>query len=187
MSIKSNLQLTLGHWFQRFNHFELNLCYRINQLGSNDSIRHFFRAISRLGDGLFWYALIVFLAFISFDRHLSELLFVMLSGLSCTLFYWYLKNRLVRQRPFIKSHNIVAYTKPLDEYSLPSGHTMNAVNFAIVLNFFFPATIVITLPFTILIALSRVILGVHYPTDVMVGALLGSCTAVMTIAVYGLI
>lgn len=187
MRIKSNLQLNLGNWFQRLNQFELSLCYRINQLGSNDNVRNFFRVISRLGDGLFWYTLIVCLAFISFDSHLSELLFVVFSGLSCTFFYWYLKNRLVRQRPFMRNHNIVAYTKPLDEYSLPSGHTMNAVNFAIVLNFFFPATIVITLPFTILIALSRVILGVHYPTDVMVGALLGSCTAVITIAIYGLI
>lgn len=120
----------------------------------------------------------------SLGTQIVELLYIIFTGILCALLYWYLKNRLVRQRPFIKNHEIVAYTQPLDEYSLPSGHTMNAVNFCILLSFFFPETILITLPFTILVALSRVILGVHYPSDVFIGAVLGSSIAVTAISIY---
>jgi undecaprenyl-diphosphatase len=67
----------------------------------------------------------------------------------------------------------------LDQYSFPSGHTMHAVCFSMLLIASFPAYAVIAIPFSILIAISRVVLGLHYPSDVVCGALFGAAIALL--------
>jgi undecaprenyl-diphosphatase len=62
---------------------------------------------------------------------------------------------------------------PLDHFSFPSGHTLHAMAFSLVALFYYPHLAWLLLPFTLLVALSRVVLGLHYPSDVMAGAALG--------------
>ena len=66
---------------------------------------------------------------------------------------------------------------PLDQFSFPSGHTLHAVAFSIVACAHYPALAIILLPFTLLVAASRMVLGLHYPSDVLAGALLGGLIA----------
>ncbi len=75
--------------------------------------------------------------------------------------------------PFEVCPNIRLHVPPLDGYSFPSGHAVHAVAFTIVLSSFFPPLAVLLVPFTVLVALSRVVLGLHFPTDVAAGAVLG--------------
>ncbi|MNV30971.1 phosphatidylglycerophosphatase B [compost metagenome] len=56
---------------------------------------------------------------------------------------------------------------PLDEFSFPSGHTLHAVSFTIVALAYYPWLAPLLVPFTVLIGLSRVVLGLHYPSDVL--------------------
>jgi len=49
--------------------------------------------------------------------------------------------------------------------------------FSIIAISYYPQLSVILLPFTIMVALSRVVLGLHYPSDVLAGALIGSAIA----------
>jgi undecaprenyl-diphosphatase len=65
----------------------------------------------------------------------------------------------------------------LDKFSFPSGHTLHAVLFCVVMINYYPQLSFIVVPFTALVGLSRVVLGLHYPSDVLAGALLGGMIA----------
>lgn len=173
-----------GRRFHKIDQFELRLCRQLNGLGFNPATRQLFKGISRLGDGVFWYSLGLSLPLLNGIEGFAALGHITLMGLLCVALYRQLKRKLVRQRPFMSFSAIQAYTRPLDLYSFPSGHTMNAVNFAILFGYFYPPLIALLAPFAILIALSRVILGMHYPTDVMVGALLGAALAWSSILLW---
>lgn len=168
--------------FEKADQYEISLCQRLNRMGYYRAIRLFFKAISRLGDGIFWYSLALCLpVFLGMQEGLAALAHITISALVCVFIYSQLKNRLVRQRPFISFKDIQAHTAPLDLYSFPSGHTMNAVNFAILFSWFYPPLMPLVVTFAILVALSRVILGMHYPTDVLVGTVLGAGIAFTSI------
>src|SRR5207253_1283157 len=80
----------------------------------------------------------------------------------------------VRERPFITHTAIDPAAAPLDRYSFPSGHTLHAVSFAWQASAHFPELAWVLLPLAALIAGSRVVLGLHYPTDVVAGAAIGA-------------
>jgi len=75
---------------------------------------------------------------------------------------------------------IRACTRTLDEFSFPSGHTLHSVAFSLILTVYYPMFALFVWPFTILIAVSRIVLGLHYPSDVIVGALIGAITAAVS-------
>jgi len=184
MAIAKQMPAKAALLFNKADQFELNLCQRMNRMGYYRAIRLFFKGISRLGDGVFWYALALAMPLLYGPEAIYSLGHITVCALICVGIYSQLKNRLVRQRPFISFHDITAHTAPLDLYSFPSGHTMNAVNFAILFGVFFPVLLWLVAPFAILVALSRVILGMHYPTDVLVGAALGTLISVTSLVLF---
>ena len=98
-----------------------------------------------------------------------------------TLIYKYLKHKTTRPRPYQVHQVIVLGERPLDHFSFPSGHTLHAVMVTVTLGYIQPILFMVMLPFTLLIALSRMILGLHYPSDVIVGAIIGASVASMII------
>jgi undecaprenyl-diphosphatase len=186
MELSKTIQPKAALLFNKADRFELTLCQRLNRMGQYTSVRLFFKSISRLGDGVFWYSLALSLILLQGVEGLAAVGHMTVTGLICIAIYSQLKNRLVRQRPFISWDDIRAHTAPLDLYSFPSGHTMNAVNFAVLFSVFFPALFWLVVPFALLVALSRVILGMHYPTDVLVGACLGLLISYLSLLIWPL-
>jgi undecaprenyl-diphosphatase len=168
------------HAFQRFDRAELRFCRYLNRSSGYAAVRGFFSAVSRLGDGWFWYALILALPFIE-GRWLPSIQMAV-TGAVGVLLYKLIKERAVRERPFITHPAISCAAAPLDRYSFPSGHTLHAVSFTWIASSYYPEWALPLTGFAMLVALSRVILGLHYPTDVAAGAILGGALAVTSLA-----
>lgn len=167
--------------WQRVDHAERALCLHINRGCHRVSLRRFFVVASRLGDGIAWYALMASLAVAGGAPGVTTALQMAVAGAAGVLLYRLLKTRLVRERPFVSHAGILLGTAPLDRYSFPSGHTLHAVCFTILALAGFPALAALLLPFAAAIAASRVVLGLHYPTDVVAGAALGATLATLTL------
>lgn len=140
-------------------------------------VRPFFSTISWLGNGKLWYGLMLALPLIYGTLGLAASSHLVAVGAINVVLYRCIKSLTRRPRPCNACDEIMLGAAALDEYSFPSGHTMHAVGFTLTAVRFFPALAVPLLAFTLLVAVSRVILGLHYPTDVALGATIGSCVA----------
>ncbi|HYM86331.1 MAG TPA: phosphatase PAP2 family protein [Pseudoxanthomonas sp.] len=158
-------------------------CLRANRLGEWNAIRRFFAVISRLGDGVFWYVLMAAmivadgLAGLAASAHLAA------TGVIALTLYKLLKRWTRRPRPFASDVRIRAWVAPLDEFSFPSGHTLHAVAFSIVAIAHYPVLAVLLVPFTVCVAVSRVVLGLHYPSDVLAALAMGSALAAISLRI----
>lgn len=170
-------RLSTRNLFSRMDAVELGFCLSLNRWSSRKGIERLFRIVSRLGNGIFWYALIPAVAVTFGARGREVALLLLLLGAVNTLLYKILKTVLARPRPYLRHQGIRLREHPLDLYSFPSGHTLHAAAFTLYAALCFPPTAPITLPFFILVALSRVVLGLHYISDVIAGAFIGAGTA----------
>jgi undecaprenyl-diphosphatase len=166
----------------RFDGTEYRLCRGLNRTAARVWFRKVMRVSSRLGDGLLWYGLLVALPLLYGTAVIRVVLIMVATGLSGHLIYRHLKSSLVRERPYIRHPGINLAMPPLDRYSFPSGHTLHAVNFAWQAVAHFPVLGWMLVPAVALIALSRVVLGLHYPTDVLAGAAIGAVLAACGLA-----
>ncbi len=91
--------------------------------------------------------------------------------------YFILKNGFKRNRPQAALKGFNSLITPSDQFSFPSGHTSAAFLFATVTGFYYPFLLLPLLIWAASVGFSRVILGVHFPTDTFVGMGLGISVA----------
>ncbi len=161
----------------RFDAAEYGICRQLNRGASLPVPRRMFQIASRLGDGIIWYVLIFALPLLYGAAAVKPSVVMALTGVLGVVLYKLLKRVFVRERPFITHSSIALAGAPLDRYSFPSGHTLHAVSFAWQASAHFPELSWVLVPLAALIAGSRVVLGLHYPTDVLVGAVIGASLA----------
>ena len=164
-------------YINRMHQLDSHLCVAVNHTSQYRLIRDYFRIVSRLGDGVFWYGLMVGILIINASQGVTPVLHMALAGLFGTLLYKWLKGKTLRPRPYEVHQDVWLTGKPLDKFSFPSGHTLHAVIFSLVAISYYPQLAVVLVPFTVMIGLSRVVLGLHYPSDVLAGAGIGALIA----------
>jgi len=98
--------------------------------------------------------------------------------------YFVLKNGLRRNRPQAALQNFRSIITPSDQFSFPSGHTSAAFMMATLLGFYCTPLTIPLYCWAALVGFSRVVLGVHFPTDTLVGAILGIGTALFSLGQF---
>ena len=173
---------TRGTWgSQAGSAFDRRVCVAANRWGTRRAVGAFFGAVSRLGDGMFWYVLMLALVVLDGWRGLLAATHMAATGLAALLLYRLLKRHTRRPRPFRTCPGVIAHVPPLDEFSFPSGHTLQAMGFTIVALAWYPLLAPLLLGFTALVAASRVILGLHYPSDVLAAVGIGGALGALSL------
>jgi undecaprenyl-diphosphatase len=157
--------------------WDRTLCVRLNGTLRFSVVLHGFRAVSWLGDGIFWYALMLALLLQQGRGAATAVVHMVCVGFVCTAVYKALKRSTLRPRPYEVLSVVARGAAPLDAFSFPSGHTLHAVAFTLVAATYYPWLAALLAPFTLLVAASRVVLGLHYPSDVLAGAAIGASIA----------
>ena len=147
----------------------------IQQYIRQDMMNWFWKGITFLGDGgWFWIVLGVVLLIPKKTRKsgFTALLALIIGSVITNLV---LKTAVARIRPLVKK---------LRDYSFPSGHTCASFSCAVVYYKMYPdikgkGAMVLA----VLIALSRLYVGVHYPTDVLGGAIVGWLSAILALKI----
>jgi len=147
-------------------------------------------AATRMGDGWLWYSLGAILLTFGGARGYAAVGAAGCAAILGIFVFKALKRLSRRERPCQLQPHCWADILPPDQFSFPSGHTMTAFAIALVVSYFYP-TLEWPLYFlAVSIALSRVVLGMHFLSDVLAGAVLGSAlglASIVTFASYGLV
>ena len=135
------------------------------------------RIATRLGNGWLYPVLTVALLVSPLNAPLRFLFAAALSLAIAFAGYPLLKSFLGRARPCDYDPTLVRDVPPLDTYSCPSGHAMTAAAYAVPLLFAWPAAWPLAVALCAVIGWSRVAMGHHYVTDVVLGTVLGAAIA----------
>ena len=140
-------------------------------------VRLWMVAATRLGDGWLW--LLVGLALtVAGDRGRRVLAAAFLSTVIANALLICVKRRVRRPRPCERARARSFDVDPLvwfpsDRFSFPSGHALNAFAIGSVISLSFPAAALLVLALAASVAASRVVLGLHWLSDVLAGAVVG--------------
>ena len=138
------------------------------------------RYFSKSGDG-YLYVPIAALLFLTEGAQSPLLNAIVFAFLLERPIYFVLKNSFKRNRPEAALTNFQSTIKPSDQFSFPSGHSSAAFMMATLLGYFFPSFIAPLYLWAASVACSRVVLGVHFPTDILVGSVLGMGIALLSL------
>jgi undecaprenyl-diphosphatase len=152
---------------------DMRLMRRVNRWRAPRLIRIFMLLMSRLGDGLLWYALALLVLVFGGQRGIHAFITGAAASLMAIALFRQIKPLSRRRRPCHIEPHCWAIVTPPDQFSFPSGHAMTSFAIAISLGHFYPDFQHLLLLSAMSVAISRIVLGMHFLTDVMVGSLIG--------------
>ncbi|MFC7373294.1 phosphatase PAP2 family protein [Fictibacillus iocasae] len=145
----------------------------------NDRMQHrmfdaYFRRITHAGGATFSILSVILLALFMPHDQKPAAYACMFSLLVSHLPVAVAKKCYPRKRPYLALPGTRTTENPLKDHSFPSGHTTAVFSVVTPLALLFPITCIFLLPLAVSVGLSRMYLGLHYPTDVLAGFVLGT-------------
>jgi len=140
------------------------------------------RFISSMGDGYLYVLMGIIFPLLAPQLGVAFLKAMLIAFLLELPIYWALKHSFKRRRPFRVVEALAPLLKPSDEFSFPSGHTTAAFMVAALTVVYFPGAALVIYPWAALVGLSRVMLKVHFISDVLAGMVLGTVLALLSLA-----
>lgn len=159
--------------------YDRHLFARVFRQGERRMVIPLAKALSRSGDGylhLLLPLLLWQLKLPGFDDFISLLAASLVLE---RLVYWVLKNSLKRKRPQQAVPGLRSLIVASDQFSFPSGHSSGAFLLATTLVLVYGGPVAAIYLWAGGVALSRVVLGVHFPGDIVAGGLMGSAIALL--------
>ena len=160
------------------------LMRKVNKWPAPKWIRLWAIAATRAGDGWLWYLTGLSVLLFGGENRLAAIASAGTAAFAGIGIFTLLKKLSGRRRPCEIEPHCWATLLPPDRFSFPSGHTITAFAVAIALGEFYPALFPALLFCAISIATSRILLGMHFLSDVIVGALLGAGIALSSHALF---
>jgi undecaprenyl-diphosphatase len=169
---------------QRIAASDHRLMRKANRWNAPRWVRLWMICATRGGDGWLWYAMgLVILAFGGPQgRTATEA--ACAAGAAGLVLFLILKRLAHRRRPSAYEPHCWATLLPPDQFSFPSGHTITAFAVAVPLGLFYPALLVGLLFCALSVAVSRILLGLHFLSDVVAGASLGASLGYLAFTVF---
>lgn len=160
------------------------LMRKVNKWPAPKWVRLFAIIATRAGDGWLWY--LAGLAVLLFGGE-SRFAAIAAAGSAAIVgigIFMSLKKLSGRKRPCEIEPHCWATLLPPDQFSFPSGHTITAFAVAVSLGEFYPSLLIVLLTAALSVAASRILLGMHFMSDVVVGSLLGTGLALSSCALF---
>ncbi len=168
-------------WLQLIHHLDIQTFNWCMARRRREQLTALSRAVSRTADG--WLYVLFFLSY-AFIQEGSGYELAKTAALAFGIervLYWVMKNTCRRNRPQDALAEFTSFIIPSDKFSFPSGHTSAAFLFTVLVASQLPVLLPFLLVWSVAVALSRLFLGVHFPTDTLVGASLGSLVGIAAI------
>lgn len=167
-----------------FKHFDTSFFLWIHSKSMVNDYSKIIRLISKTGDG--WLYTILTLLLVLYNPAKYSVFFTI------TAFAYFLelsmqfllKKKFKRNRPQNHILSFTAKINPVGEFSFPSGHTASAFVMATILSVYFPVLTPLFLFWALMIGISRILLGVHFPGDILAGIFLGVVSATTSLALF---
>src|SRR6478609_456650 len=153
---------------------DLRLMRKVNKWPAPRWVRRLAIAATRAGDGWLWYLIGLCVLILGGSERLTAVASAGSAALVGVGLFMSLKKLSGRKRPCEIEPHCWATLLPPDQFSFPSGHTITAFAVAIALGEFYPVLFPALLFCALSVAVSRILLGMHFLSDVVVGAPLGT-------------
>lgn len=172
------------HLLQAIHDWDVFTFRQVIALPGNSQLIRFARGISRSGDGYLYPFLPLALLPLGIEATLAFTELLVLSLAVERTAYVIAKHYFRRRRPANILPDYDSVIVASDEFSFPSGHSSAAFLVVTVLVLTAGPMFALLYPWAGLVAISRVVVGVHFPSDILVGSLMGTALALLTCELY---
>jgi len=171
MAVLTNLTFWAVDWVDTR---DQRLMRKVNHWRAPKWLRLWMIAATRGGDGWLWYSMAFLVLLYGGETRFAALGSTVLAGSVGVALFMKLKRMIGRKRPCALEPHCWAELLPPDQFSFPSGHTITAFSVAVALSMFYTEMQPGLFFCACSIAASRILLGMHFLSDVVAGALLGA-------------